>query len=47
MDIRDPVVAAILIAAIVFATLALATVSLHEDVSPNYFDTAGKYIHKL
>jgi len=47
MDIRDPLLLAILLAVMVFGLIAFATFSFHDDLTPEYFDTAGKYIHRL
>lgn len=47
MGIRDPLILAILLAAMVFGLIAFATLSLHDHLTPGYFDTAGRYIHQL
>lgn len=47
MDIRDPLTTALVVAAMVFAAVAFATLGFQDDLTPDYFDTAGKYIHRL
>lgn len=47
MGVHHPIIVAVIIAVIVFAGLTAVTFTLSESLSPDYFDTAGKYIHRL
>jgi len=47
MRLRDEWWLAVLLAAAVFFALAGAALTLEEAATPSYFDTAGKYIHRL
>ena len=47
MRLRNAWLLALLVATAVFVALAGAALTLNEVVAPDYFDTAGKYIHRL
>ncbi len=47
MGVHHSVVVALVVATIVFAGLTVITLTSSESLSPDYFDTAGKYIHRL
>ncbi len=47
MRLRNDWLLALLLAAAVFVALAGAALTFNEAVAPDYFDTAGKYIHSL
>lgn len=47
MGVHHPIIVAVIIAAIVFAGLTAFTFTSSESLAPDYFDTAGKYIHRL
>lgn len=47
MGAHMPTVFAVIIATIVFAALTALTLTSSETLSPDYFESAGKYVHRL
>jgi hypothetical protein len=47
MGVQQRVLVALIVAAVVFAGLTAIAITSSESLSPDYFDTAGKYIHRL
>lgn len=47
MEVHHAIIVAVVVATIVFAGLAAVTLASSTSLSPEYFDTAGKYIHRL
>ena len=47
MKLRNAWLVALLLATAVFVALTGAVLTFNAATSPDYFDTAGKYIHRL
>ena len=47
MRLRNAWLLALLLATAVFVALAGAALTFNEPIVQDYFDTAGKYIHRL
>jgi len=47
MRVRNAWLFALLLATAVLVGLAGAVLTLNEPIAQDYFDTAGKYIHRL